>query len=100
MQIELWVSIVLFFIVTGILVYWVGLRDWLTHRKAKREIMLYIQSYRAKLTGENRFVVTVETLQAAFIEYETAVIQDVWIDLVQDKIIEQDPRDGEWSLIR
>ena len=39
------------------------------YQKAKSEIFHYVKSYKGRCTGANRFIVTPEELQNAFIEY-------------------------------
>lgn len=69
------------------------------YRKAKDEIFTYVKSFKHRCKGESRFVVTVETLQDAFREYETPLIEKVWLELVKEKVIVQHPLDNEWSLM-
>lgn len=68
--------------------------DWFAYRRAKREIFAFVESYKRRCTGNNQFVVTVETLQDSFREYNTNVITKVWLELVNYHIIQS--QDGEW----
>lgn len=74
------------------------LQDWMMYRKAKGEIFAFVESYKKRCTGNNRFVVTVETLQDSFREYDTKVIEKVWKELVDDRRIVIDPQDQEWCV--
>lgn len=74
------------------------LQDWFAYRKAKGEIFAFVESYKKKCTGNNRFVVTVETLQDSFREYDTKVIEKVWHELVNTRRIVVDPQDQEWCV--
>lgn len=73
-------------------------KDENDYEKAKDDIFVYVKAYKKKCRGNNRFVVTVETLQDVFREYDTKTINRVWLDLIQDKIIEIDPYDGVWCV--
>ena len=72
--------------------------DWLAYRRAKRDIFAFVESYKRKCTGNNRYVVTVESLQDSFREYNTAVITNVWLDLIAMHMIETDPQDHVWCV--
>jgi hypothetical protein len=72
--------------------------DWLDYRRAKRDIFAFVDSYKRKCTGNNRFVVTVESLQDSFREYNTGVITHVWLDLIQEHKIETDVQDHVWCV--
>lgn len=85
------------FMMVGI-VWMVWIDRWLTYRRAKREITPWVQSYKARCRGNNRFVVTVPDLQDAFREYDTDTLKKVWNHLVNEKIIQQDPMDNEWCI--
>jgi len=86
-------------IVLGILVYliWVWL-ETRKYKKAKMEIFDYVKSYKRLCTGNNRFIVTVATLQDVFREYNTNLIENVWQELVHERIIQQDQFDNEWCI--
>ena len=73
-------------------------RDWLQYRQARKEIFAYVKSYKQKCTGNNRYVVTVDTLQETFREYSTTIILNVWLDLVKEHMIVTDPQDQEWCI--
>ena len=70
--------------------------DWFAYRRARKDIFAFVESYKRKCTGNNRFIVTVESLQDSFREYNTNVITKVWLDLVHNHTIQTDPQDGEW----
>ena len=74
------------------------LQDWMAYRRAKKEIFAFVDSYKRKCTGNNRFVVTVSTLQDSFREYDTKVIEKVWQELVDNRKIVTDPQDQEWCV--
>lgn len=68
------------------------------YNKAKKEIIPFIESYRKRVSGNNRFVVTQESLQDSFREYDIETIKKVWMDLIEMKLIEKDVMDGEWCI--
>jgi hypothetical protein len=74
------------------------IKDWLEYREAKKDIFTFVISYKRRCTAQNRFVVTVESLQDSFREYNTKVITKVWLDLVNERVIEQDLQDQEWCI--
>jgi hypothetical protein len=100
MDIVLWGILISFLSVSVlaalVFVYVFVLKDRLDYKKAKAEIFPFVQSYKKKCTGVNRFVVTVPELQNIFREYETNIINRVWLDLIREHVIEQDPMDNEW----
>ena len=75
-----------------------GLQDWLAYRRAKKEIFVFVELYKYRCTGNNRFIVTVATLQDSFREYDTKIIERVWQDLVDTRKIVSDPQDSEWCV--
>jgi hypothetical protein len=86
-------------IVVFVLVYFYWLQDWLMYRKAKEEIFEYVHRYKGRCTGgSNRFLVNVEVLQGIFVEYDTETIHKVWLELVDQRIVEQDPLDHTWCV--
>ena len=78
--------------------YNMTLKDWIDYRRAKKEITAFVKSYKQKCTGNNRFVVTVETLQDSFREYNTSIILKVWLELVSEHVIVTDPEDQVWCI--
>jgi len=68
------------------------------YHKAEKEIIAFIQSYRKRCTGNNRFIVTVESLQDSFREYDVRTIEKVWLELIRLRLIEEDPQDKEWCV--
>lgn len=85
-------------LIVGIMWYVYAGQYWLDYRKAKRDIIPFVESYKKRCTEVNRFVVTVESLQDSFREYNTETIKKVWLDLIEMKLIERDPTDGEWCI--
>lgn len=76
------------------------MRDILDYKDAKKDIFAFVESYKKRCTGNNRFLVTVESLQDSFREYDTKTINKVWLDLIKERVIEQDPQDDEWCIRR
>jgi len=74
------------------------IKPWLEYRRAKKEIVSFVISYKRRCTGNNRFIVTVESLQDSFRTYNVSVITEVWLDLVHERVIEMDPQDQEWCI--
>jgi len=68
------------------------------YKRARTEIFAYVDAYKRKCSGANRFIVTVEALQDAFREYDTPTINKVWLELVKERVIERDSDDNEWCL--
>lgn len=66
------------------------------YQKAKKEIIAFVKSYKKRCTGNNRFIVTVESLQDSFREYDVGTIEKVWLELIRLRLIEEDPYDKEW----
>jgi hypothetical protein len=93
-----WGILLLIVLVAGVFVYVFVLKDIFEYRKAKAEIFPYVESYKKKCVGVNRFVVTVPELQNIFREYETKIINRVWLDLIREHVIEKDPMDDEWCV--
>ncbi len=95
------ISIVIITIVSILMlpaVYVMFVKDRLEYRKAKKDIFEFVKSYKKRCTGSNRFVVSIETLQDSFREYETKIIHRVWLELIHERIIEIDPQDGVWCI--
>lgn len=88
----------LFVTLVGGLLYIYLLKDYLDYRQAKKEIFVFVKSYKHRCTKQNRFLVTIEYLQDSFREYDTSVIEKVWLDLVNERMIEQDEYDKEWCI--
>jgi hypothetical protein len=80
------------------LIWFMYLGDYLRYRYAKNIIISYVQCYKRRCTGNNRFVVTVSELQNIFREFETHIIEKVWQDLINKHLIHQDAMDGEWCI--
>jgi hypothetical protein len=86
-------------IVLGI-IWYIGFKDWYVRKEAKKDIFAYVESYRKRCTGNNRFLVNVEILQDAFREYDTPTINLIWLQLINEHVIEKDPNDDEWCVRR
>lgn len=98
MDIVLWILLAVVVVLSGVFIYIFVLKDKHEYKKAKAEIFPFVESYKRKCTGNNRFVVTVNSLQNAFRSYETKIINKVWLDLVKERVIEKDPMDDEWCV--
>lgn len=93
-----WTLLVALVVVIGVYLYVFIFKDVLEYKKAKVEIFAFVESYKKRCTDNNRFVVTVETLQDSFREYETKIIKKVWGELIDERLIVQDPLDQEWCI--
>lgn len=93
-----WVLLVAMGIIVSVYIYIYVVKDWFEYRQAKKEIFEFVKSYKRRCTGNNRFVVTIESLQNSFRKYDTTVITNVWLDLVNERVIEQDKQDQEWCV--
>jgi hypothetical protein len=84
------------------LVWWVVYIYWwqdkAAYKQARQDIFSFVESYKLKCRGNNRFVVTVATLQDSFREYDTKIIERVWQELVDERKIMPDPQDNEWCV--
>jgi hypothetical protein len=98
MEWYVWIVLIVSCAIIVVYIYVYGVKDWLEYRKAKKEISAFVKSYKKRCTGNNRFVVTVESLQDSFREYDSSVILNVWMDLVNERVVEQDPQDQEWCV--
>lgn len=87
-----WVVVLVVF---GVWYIWFRVSDL---QQARTEIFAYVESYKRKCTGNNRFIVTVETLQDAFREYDTPMINKIWLELIKERVIEQDPLTHDWCI--
>jgi len=87
-----------FVIAASVYIYIYVIKEWLEYRQAKKEIFAFVKSYKRRCTGNNRFLVTVESLQDSFRIYNTSVITKVWLELVNERVIEQDNQDQEWCV--
>ena len=99
MNMWMWIIGVSFIAVIGIWIWYVYIGRYITdYRKAKKEIIAYVQSYKRRCNGNNRFVVTVESLQDCFREYDVRTIEKVWLELIRLRLIEEDIQDNEWCV--
>jgi len=64
----------------------------------ERDVELFIEEYRSKLNGSNRFLLDEMLLRQAFPEYSQYIIHKVWAKLVMTKAIERDMMDGAWCI--
>ena len=83
-------------VVSTVYLYVFVIKDLIEYRKARTEIFAFVGSYKKRCTGNNRFVVTTESLQDSFREYEISIIKKVWEELIRERLIEQDTNDQEW----
>lgn len=90
------------FLIIGIIILTVVLSyqfiKHLRYRSAEREITEWVRGYKRRCTGNNRFIVTRETLQDSFREYDSNVIDHVFNKLIANNMIQQDPMDQEWCI--
>lgn len=93
-----WALVVLVISIVSMYGYVFVVRDWLQYRRARKEIFEFVKARKRRCTGNNRFLVTVEALQDSFRIYNTNIILNVWLDLVKERVIEQDPQDQEWCI--
>lgn len=98
MEWYVWVVLVVTGIISIVYIYVYVVKDWLEYRQARKEIFTFVKSYKRRCTGSNRFVVTVETLQNSFRTYNTNIILNVWMELVNERVIELDAQDSEWVI--
>jgi hypothetical protein len=91
-----WLVMAVGFVLFIIYVY--SIRDWVDYRQARKEIFAFVKAHKQKCTGNNRFVVTVESLQYSFREYNTNIILNVWLDLINEHVIVSDPEDQVWCI--
>jgi Tfp pilus assembly protein PilE len=93
----LWVSVAIIAVVF-IVAYRAYYKKYGEYKEAREQIFEFVKSYKRKCTGANRFVVTVPTLQDSFREYDTELINKVWLELAAEHVIEQDPQDNSWCI--
>ena len=98
MEWYVWIILIVAGIMIVVYTYVYGVKDWLEYRKARKEIFAFVKSYKRRCTGANRFIVTVEVLQDSFREYNSTTILNVWMELVNERVIEQDKQDQEWCV--
>lgn len=89
-------SIVLIVVVFGVGLWKIGcfIYDEVVYRKARKEIVDYVRSYRRRCTGNNRFVVNESVLQDVFREYDSNTIFRVMVYMIDNHILDEDPMDG------
>lgn len=93
------ITMIIVFSVGLCLLVWVAVKQ-IMFDKFYEEVKSYVEGYRRRCVGNNRFVVSLETLQDVFREYDTETIRKAWLRLIEDRIIEEDPVDGEWCIKR
>lgn len=89
-------TMVVAFIWWVVYIYW--WQDRAAYKQARQEIFMFVDLYKVRCRGNNRFVVTVATLQDSFREYDTKIIERVWQELVDERKIVTDPQDNEWCV--
>ena len=95
----IWVISISFVVVIGMCIWYMYIGRYLIdYRKAKKEIIAYVKSYKRRCSSNNRFIVTVESLQDSFREYDVRTIEKVWLELIRLRLIEEDPKDNEWCV--
>ena len=57
-----------------------------------------MKTYKGKCTGLNRFIVSEVELQNIFREYDIDLIEEIFQELINHRIIERDPIDQEWCV--
>jgi len=60
------------------------------------EVRLWLDQYRHKTTGNNRFLIDDEYLFRAFPEYPPKIIKAVWREMVQMGWVQEDFIDKQW----
>ena len=96
MNVEGIILTIVVLVVTGAFGIWWNKKR--VYQKAKDEIFVFVKSHKVRCTGINRFVVTVPFLQDSFREYNTDVIEKIWQELVNERVIQQDAMDNEWCI--
>ena len=96
-------EIIVIAIVSSIGVLTVAVSGYVTYRAFKRktlheEVLLWVASYRSRLTGENRFLLNENVLMSAFHEYPKEDVMNVWVKLTKDHVVTKDPLDNEWCI--
>lgn len=66
--------------------------------QCEREVEVWLSEYRTKLTGSNRFLISEQLLATAFPEYSPNVIKQVWLSIVNRRMVDRDPLDGEMCI--
>ena len=66
--------------------------------RMERQVKSWIDEYRSRLTGSNRFVISEELLAKAFPEYDREVIAEVWSRMIEKRIVDRDPMDQEMCI--
>lgn len=93
----MWTVIVVGMVVMCVTLYRV-MAPYAKYKKAKKEIFAFVKEHKTKCTGNNRFVVTEESLQFSFREYDKDIILNVWLDLINEHVIVMDPEDQVWCI--
>jgi uncharacterized protein YpmB len=98
MMIIFGIIVLIIVVVVGVLWYAYFGQYVTDYHKAKKEIIAFVQSHKKRCTGNNRFIVTVESLQNSFVEYDVKTIEKVWLELIRLRLIEEDPQDQVWCV--
>jgi len=64
----------------------------------ENDVKMWIEEYKSKLTGSNRFLLNEDVLLKAFPEYDQKTVRKVWTQLVVNRIVDRDPLDGEMCI--
>lgn len=81
---------------------WKRLKAWLhwemtTDDDAYDQIVVWISTYRVRLNGNNRFLISPEIIKEAFSELSVDQVLNVWYKLAKERRhIDTDPFDNAW----
>ncbi len=81
---------------------WKKIKAWLnwemtTDDDAYTQVVVWIESYRARLTGHNRFLISPEIIHESFPELSVDQVLTVWYRLAKERrYVDTDPFDGAW----
>lgn len=64
----------------------------------EEKVLEMLDEYRGRLTGSNRFLISEKLLCEAFSEYDHEDIHVVWKRLVERRLVDRDPLDGEMCI--
>jgi len=94
-------SVVLLFfaVVVGIALmvnHWSNARkDEKRLKRFEDDVDLMIEGYRARLTGNNRFLISENFLAEAFPEYSREDVREIWKRVIARKLVDRDELDSE-----
>ncbi len=81
---------------------WKKIKAWLnwettTEFDAYTQVVVWIESYRARLNGNNRFLISPEIIRDAFPEFSVDQVLTIWYRLAKERRhIDTDPFDNAW----